>query len=169
MLARNGRRLDGLVAAGRVGGAHAVAQDCAAMIDGENRLGVKDMSIPVRRARPARHYVPVNTRGTGAVARLLPRWRFVLGASTPTTACGDDLRDARRATLLSIDTGSSEHKAPAAGEGCYTAYRWALEHAASSAPTPARVRWARQCGRHLPPWCRCRRATTVCNYPAADG
>jgi len=73
------------------------------MIDGRSRSAEGTVDTRPGRGHPR---APLRARqhpGHGAIARLLPRWRFVLATSTPTTAClSTDLPDAG-VHVLSID------------------------------------------------------------------
>jgi acetyl esterase len=141
LAAQRSAGLDGLVASSDVSVARTQLRKLAAMVDGEIAVGVKDVSIP----GPAgtirgRHYVPVNTRGTEPLLVFFHGGGFVLGdIDTHDGLCRLICRDAG-VHVLSIDYRlAPEHKAPAAGEDCYAAYRWALEHAAELGADPARV------------------------------
>jgi acetyl esterase len=87
----------------------------------------------------ARHYRPDNAAG----APLLVYYHgggFVVGdLDTHDSVCRRICRDAV-VHVLSVDYRlAPEHKAPAAAEDAYTAYRWALEHAAALGADPGRV------------------------------
>jgi len=141
LAAQRSAGLDGLVASWDVSVARTQLRKLAAMIDGEIAVGVKDMSIPGPAGTiRARHYVPVNTRGTEPLLVFFHGGGFVLGdIDTHDGLCRLICRDAG-VHVLSIDYRlAPEHKAPAAGEDCYAAYRWALQHAAELGADPARV------------------------------
>jgi acetyl esterase len=130
-----------LVASWDVSVARTQLRKLAAMVDGEIAVGVKEVSIPGPAGTiRARHYVPVNTRGTEPLLVFFHGGGFVLGdLDTHDGLCRLICRDAG-VHVLSIDYRlAPEHKAPAAGEDCYAAYRWALEHAAELGADPARV------------------------------
>ncbi|MBB5164805.1 alpha/beta hydrolase [Mycobacterium sp. AZCC_0083] len=141
LAAQRSAGLDGLVASWDVSVARTQLRKLAAMVDGEIAVGVKDVSIPGPACTiRARHYVPVNTRGTEPLLVFFHGGGFVLGdIDTHDGLCRLICRDAG-VHVLSIDYRlAPEHKAPAAGEDCYAAYRWALEHAAELGADPARV------------------------------
>jgi acetyl esterase len=141
LAAQRSAGLDGLVASWDVSVARTQLRKLAAMVDGEIAVGVKDVSIPgPAGAIRARHYVPVNTRGAEPLLVFFHGGGFVLGdIDTHDGLCRLICRDAG-VHVLSIDYRlAPEHKAPAAGEDCYAAYRWALEHAAELGADPARV------------------------------
>jgi acetyl esterase len=141
LAAQRSAGIEGLVASWDVSVARTQLRKLAAMVDGEIAVGVKDMSIPgPAGAIRARHYVPVNTRATEPLLVFFHGGGFVLGdIDTHDGLCRLICRDAG-VHVLSIDYRlAPEHKAPAAGEDCYAAYRWALEHAAELGADPARV------------------------------
>lgn len=133
--------LDGLVLTWDVAAARAQLSKLAAMIDPEIAVGVTDTSIPGPAGDiPVRHYVPVNSVGTEPLLVFFHGGGFVLGdIASHDGLCRLICRDAG-VHVLSIDYRlAPEHKAPAAVEDCYAAYRWALEHAAELGADPARV------------------------------
>jgi len=141
LAAQRSAGLDGLVASWDVSVARTQLRKLAAMVDGEIAVGVKELSIPGPAGTiRARHYAPVNTRGTEPLLVFFHGGGFVLGdLDTHDGLCRLTCRDAG-VHVLSIDYRlAPEHKAPAAGEDCYAAYRWALEHAAELGADPARV------------------------------
>jgi acetyl esterase len=141
LAAQRSAGLDGLVASWDVSVARTQLRKLAAMVDGEIAVGVKELSIPgPAGAIRARHYVPVNTHGTEPLLVFFHGGGFVLGdIDTHDGLCRLICRDAG-VHVLSIDYRlAPEHKAPAAVQDCYAAYRWALEHAAELGADPARV------------------------------
>ena len=141
LAAQRSAGLDGLVASQDVPVARQELRKLAAIVDGDISVGVKDMSIPgPAGAIRARHYLPVNTRGTEPLLVFFHGGGFVLGdLDTHDGLCRLLCRDAG-VHVLSIDYRlAPEHKAPAAGQDCYAAYRWALEHAAELGADPARI------------------------------
>jgi acetyl esterase len=152
LAAQRSAGIEGLVASWDVSVARTQLRKLAAMVDGEIAVGVKDMSIPgPAGAIRARHYVPVNavpvdssrersSEGTRPLLVFFHGGGFVIGdIETHDGLCRLICRDAG-VHVLSIDYRlAPEHKAPAAGEDCYAAYRWALEHAAELGADPARV------------------------------
>jgi acetyl esterase len=133
--------LDGLVASWDVSVARTQLVKLAAMVDAAIAVGVADISVPGPAGdMRARHYVPVNTVGTEPLLVFFHGGGFVLGdIETHDGLCRLICRDAG-VHVLSIDYRlAPEHKAPAAVQDCYAAYRWALEHAAELGADPARV------------------------------
>jgi acetyl esterase len=141
LAAQRSAGLDGLVASSDIPVARTELRKLAAMVDADIAVGVKNLSIPGA-AGPirARHYTPVNTRGTEPLLVFFHGGGFVLGdLDTHDGLCRLICRDAG-VHVLSIDYRlAPEHKAPAGVEDCYAAYRWALEHAAELGADPARV------------------------------
>jgi acetyl esterase len=141
LAAQRSAGLDGLVASRDVPVARRELRKLAAIVDGDISVGVKDMSIPgPAGAIRARHYVPVNTSGTEPLLVFFHGGGFVVGdLDTHDGLCRLLCRDAGM-HVLSIDYRlAPEHKAPAAGQDCYAAYRWALEHAAELGADPTRI------------------------------
>jgi acetyl esterase len=141
LAAQRSAGIDGLVASRDIPVARRELRKLAAIIDGDISVGVKDMSIPGPAGTiRARHYLPVNTRGTEPLLVFFHGGGFVLGdLDTHDGLCRLLCRDAG-VHVLSIDYRlAPEHKAPAAGQDCYAAYRWALEHAAELGADPARI------------------------------
>jgi acetyl esterase len=141
LAAQRSAGLDGLVASRDVSVARTELRKLAAMVDGDISVGVKNLSIPGP-AGPigARHYTPVNTRGTEPLLVFFHGGGFVLGdLDTHDGLCRLICRDGG-VHVLSVDyRRAPEHAAPAAGEDCYAAYRWALENAAELGADPERV------------------------------
>jgi len=141
LAAQRSAGLDGLVASWDVSVARAQLVKLAAMVDAAIAVGVADISVPGPAGdMRARHYVPVNTVGTEPLLVFFHGGGFVLGdIETHDGLCRLICRDAG-VHVLSIDYRlAPEHKAPAAVQDCYAAYRWALEHAAELGADPARV------------------------------
>jgi acetyl esterase len=146
LAAQRSAGLDGLVASRDVPVARTELRKLAAMVDVDISVGVEDVSIPgPAGTMRARHYLPVNTvpingSGTEPLLVFFHGGGFVIGdLDTHDGLCRLICRDAG-VHVLSIDYRlAPEHKAPAAGEDCYAAYRWALEHAAELGADPARV------------------------------
>jgi acetyl esterase len=134
LAAQRSAGLTGLVASSDVPTARTQLRKLAAIIDPAIAVGVTDVSIPgPAGAIRARHYVPVNTQGQGPAPLLVffHGGGFVIGSiETHDGLCRLICRDAG-VHVLSIDYRlAPEHKAPAAMTDCYTAYKWALDHAA---------------------------------------
>ncbi|MCW2557014.1 MAG: Alpha/beta hydrolase fold-3 [Mycobacterium sp.] len=141
LAAQRSAGINGLVASWDLEVARTQLRKLAGMVDGDISVGVKDMSVPGPEGPiGARHYTPVNTRGTEPLLVFFHGGGFVLGdLDTHDGLCRLICRDAG-VHVLSIDYRlAPEHKAPAAGEDCYAAYRWALEHAAELGADPERV------------------------------
>jgi acetyl esterase len=141
LAAQRSAGLDGLVASRDVPVARTELRKLAGMVDVDISVGVENVSIPgPAGTMRARHYVPVNTSGTEPLLVFFHGGGFVIGdLDTHDGLCRLICRDAG-VHVLSIDYRlAPEHKAPAAGEDCYAAYRWALEHAAELGADPARV------------------------------
>jgi acetyl esterase len=141
LAAQRSAGLDGLVASRDISVARTELRKLATMVDGDISVGVKNLSIPGP-VGPigVRHYTPVNTRGTEPLLVFFHGGGFVLGdLDTHDGLCRLICRDGG-VHVLSVDYRlAPEHKAPAAGEDCYAAYRWALEHAAELGADPERV------------------------------
>jgi acetyl esterase len=88
----------------------------------------------------ARHYRPAGTSDPAPLLVFFHGGGFVFGdLDTHDSACRLICRDAG-VHVLAIDYRlAPEHKAPAAVEDCYAAYRWAREHAAGLGADPRRV------------------------------
>jgi len=141
LAAQRSAGMKGVVASWDLSVARTQLRKLAAMVDADVAVGVKDMSIPgPAGAIRARHYVPVNTVGAEPLLVFFHGGGFVIGdIDTHDGLCRLICRDAR-VQVLSIDYRlAPEHKAPAAVQDCYAAYRWALEHAAELGADPARV------------------------------
>ncbi len=145
LAAQSASGVSGLVASSDLSVARAQLDKLAAMLDPGIAVGVKEMSIP----GPAgdirvRHYVPVNDPanlvGSEPLLVFFHGGGFVVGdLETHDGVCRLICRDAG-VHVLAVDYRlAPEHKAPAAVEDCYAAYRWALEHAAELGADPQRV------------------------------
>lgn len=103
----------------------------AALLRATTLVGqVRDFEIPGPSAPiPVRHYRPSGD-AIGALLVFFHGGGFVVGdLDTHDQACRQTCRDAR-IPVLSVDYRlAPEHKAPAAVEDCFAAYRWAVEHA----------------------------------------
>ncbi|MCW2731147.1 MAG: lip2 6 [Mycobacterium sp.] len=155
--------VNGLVASSDVTVARSQLRKLSAFIAPDIAVGVREVSIPGPAGQlRARHYLPVNARGSELVDSSRERSSepvdssrerssepllvffhgggFVIGdLETHDGLCRLMCRDAG-VHVLAIDYRlAPEHPAPAAVEDCYAAYRWALEHAAELGADPARV------------------------------
>ncbi|WP_082939967.1 alpha/beta hydrolase [Mycolicibacterium peregrinum] len=111
----------------------------AAMMTARIRADVTEMSIPGPAGPiPARRYVPDGTGSPGTSALLLyfHGGGFVIGdLDTHDNLCRLICRDGG-IQVISVDYRlAPEHKAPAAVDDAYAAYRWALDHAAGLGAT----------------------------------
>ncbi len=146
LTAQRASGVNGLVASSDVAVARSQLRKLAAMIDPAIAVGVTDITIPgAAGAIRARHYVPVNSVPVNSPepAPLLVFFHgggFVIGdIDTHDGLCRLLCRDAG-VHVLSVDYRlAPEHQAPAAAEDCYTAYQWALQHAAELGADPTRI------------------------------
>jgi acetyl esterase len=131
LAAQRASRVNGLVASRDLTVARRQLRKLAAKIDPAIAVGVTDTSIPgPAGAIRARHYVPVNSPELAPLLVFFHGGGFVIGGIETHAAVH----------VLSIDYRlAPEHKAPAASEDCYAAYRWALQHAAELGADPTRV------------------------------
>jgi acetyl esterase/lipase len=129
--------MGGLVADFRPDGGVAASRDqlrtLTAMLSPPIRADVSEMSIPGPAGPiPARHYVPEGSGATPVSALLLffHGGGFVLcDLDTHDSLCRLICRDGG-IQVLSVDYRlAPEHKAPAAADDAYAAYRWVLQHA----------------------------------------
>ena len=117
----------------------AALRSTAAMMKVRIDADVSEISIPGPAGPiPARRYVPDGT-GSPATSALLLYFHgggFVLGdLDTHDSLCRLICRDGG-IQVISVDYRlAPEHKAPAAVDDAYTAYRWALDHAAGLGAT----------------------------------
>jgi acetyl esterase len=129
----------GLVSSDDPAAARTQMRTLAAMLNADIRCRVDELSIPGPAGTiPARHYRPA-----GPDAALLVFYHgggFVIGdIDTHDALCRLICRDAG-VHVLSVDYRlAPEHKAPAAVDDAYTAYRWALAHAAELGADAGRV------------------------------
>jgi acetyl esterase len=111
-------------------------------------VGIDDLVIPGPAGDiPARYYSPVNTPfdtpfegGSGHLLVFYHGGGWVLGdLDTHDMLCRLTCRDAG-IHVLSIDYRlAPEHRAPAAVEDAYAAYKWAHDHAAELGASPGRI------------------------------
>ena len=138
----------GLVASHDPAVARAQLRALAGMLDIDIEVGVSDLSIagaagPI----PSRHYRPrdagFEVAGPAAPAPLLVFYHgggFVIGdLDTHDGLCRLIARDAGVHVLSVGYRLAPEHKAPAAVEDAFAAYRWATDHAAELGADPGRV------------------------------
>ncbi|MUL80571.1 MULTISPECIES: alpha/beta hydrolase [unclassified Mycolicibacterium] len=117
----------------------AALRSTAAMLKARIRADVTDISIPGPAGSiPARRYVPDGTGSPTTPALLLyfHGGGFVIGdLDTHDSLCRLICRDGG-IQVVSVDYRlAPEHKAPAALDDAYAAYRWALDHAAGLGAT----------------------------------
>lgn len=149
LAAQRSAGVNGLVASSDVAVARSQLQKLSSMIDSGVAVDVENGSIPGPAGPlPVRRYTPADAatgerRVDGSSAPLLVFFHgggFVVGdLDTHDGLCRLLCRDAG-VHVLAVDYRlAPEHPAPAAVDDCYTAYRWALEHAAEFGADPARV------------------------------
>lgn len=139
----------GLVASDDLAVARGQLRKLAGLVDSDVAVGVRDISIPgPAGAMRARHYIPVNdipvndqsASGPEPLLVFFHGGGFVIGdLETHDGLCRLICRDAGVHVLALDYRLAPEHKAPAAIEDCYAAYRWAVEHAAELGADPQRV------------------------------
>jgi acetyl esterase/lipase len=138
-------RVGGLVASADIAVARTQLRKLAAIIAPPIAVGVTDIALPGP-AGPmrARHYIPVDVPIDTVPAEPLLVFFHGGGFSIGDIETHDGLcrllcRDAG-VHVLSVDYRlAPEHKAPAAVQDCYAAYRWALEHATELGADPTRI------------------------------
>jgi acetyl esterase len=134
-------RVGGLVASADIAVARTQLRKLAAIIAPPIAVGVTDIALPGP-AGPmrARHYVPVNTVSAEPLLLFFHGGGFSIGdIETHDGLCRLLCRDAG-VHVLSVDYRlAPEHKAPAALQDSYAAYRWALEHATELGADPTRI------------------------------
>ena len=131
----------GLVASDDVVVAREQLGKISATIDARISVDTRDLELPgPAGAIRARHYVPDVATGTAPLLVFFHGGGFVVGdLETHDGLCRLICRDAG-VHVLAIDYRlAPEHKAPAAGEDCYAAYRWAVEHADELGVDPSRI------------------------------
>jgi acetyl esterase len=141
LAAQRASGVGGLVASDDLAVARSQLRRLSGFVDSGVAVGVRDISIPgPAGAMRARHYVPVNTIGSEPLLVFFHGGGFVVGdLETHDGLCRLMCRDAG-VHVLAIDYRlAPEHKAPAAVEDCYAAYRWAVEHATELGADPQRV------------------------------
>ncbi|WP_422748410.1 alpha/beta hydrolase [Mycobacterium sp. WMMD1722] len=133
--------LGGLVASPDVAVAREQLRITSAMFVAEVRADVTELSIPgPAGALRARHYRPTGASGRLPLLVFYHGGGFVVGdLDTHDDLCRLISRDGGMG-VLSVDYRlAPEHKAPAAADDAYAAYRWALEHAAELEAEPERI------------------------------
>lgn len=134
-------RVGGLVASADIAVARSQLRRLAAIIAPPIAVGVADLALPGP-AGPmrARHYTPVNTVPVEPLLVFFHGGGFSVGdIETHDGLCRLLCRDGG-VHVLSVDYRlAPEHKAPAALQDCYAAYRWALEHATELGADPTRI------------------------------
>src|SRR3984957_236655 len=103
-------------------------------------VGVSDLSIPGSAGQiPARHYRPVTAKPTPLLVFYHGGGWTIGDLDTHDALCRLTCRDAD-VHVLSVDYRlAPEHRAPAAVEDAYAAFRWAHEHAADLGAIPDKV------------------------------
>ncbi|HEY6575229.1 MAG TPA: alpha/beta hydrolase [Mycobacterium sp.] len=134
-------RVGGLVASADIAVARTQLRKLAAIIAPAIAVGVTDIALPGP-AGPmrARHYIPVTTVSAEPLLLFFHGGGFSIGdIETHDGLCRLLCRDAG-VHVLSVDYRlAPEHKAPAALQDSYAAYRWALEHATELGADPTRI------------------------------
>jgi acetyl esterase/lipase len=103
-------------------------------------VGVSDLSIPGSAGQiPARHYRPVTAKPTPLLVFYHGGGWTIGDLDTHDALCRLTCRDAD-VHVLSVDYRlAPEHRAPAAVDDAYAAFRWAHEHAADLGAIPDKV------------------------------
>lgn len=138
---RASRVSSGLVASNDIPAARAQLRKLAAVMDSGVSVGVRDVMVPGPAGDiPARHYAPVNTRGSEPLLVFYHGGGFVIGdLETHDAPCRLICRDAG-VHVLSVDYRlAPEHPAPAGIDDCYAAYRWTRDNASALGADPERV------------------------------
>ncbi|OFJ54716.1 alpha/beta hydrolase [Mycolicibacterium grossiae] len=138
---QNASGVSGLVASDDVTVARAQLRALAKKIDPAIAVDVAELTVPGPAGDlGARHYAPPGSTGGEPLLVFFHGGGFVVGdLDTHDALCRLLCRDAG-VHVLSVDYRlAPEHKAPAAGEDCYAAYRWAVAHAADLGADPARI------------------------------
>lgn len=143
LAAQRAAGLGGLVASDDVTVARRQLRITAAMFPArvDVDVDVAEVTIPgPAGAIPARHYRPTGTTGDLPLLVFYHGGGFVIGdLDTHDELCRLIARDGEIG-VLSVDYRlAPEHKAPAAADDAYAAYRWAHEHAAELKAQPARI------------------------------
>lgn len=138
---QNASGVSGLVASDDVTVARAQLRALAKKIDPAIAVDVAELTVPGPDGDlGARHYAPPGGTGGEPLLVFFHGGGFVVGdLDTHDALCRLLCRDAG-VHVLSVDYRlAPEHKAPAAGEDCYAAYRWAVAHAADLGADAARI------------------------------
>lgn len=142
-LLRIGQRATGIqgLVAGDVGKTRSRARATAAMIGGtEVGVEVKELTIPGPAGPiPARHYRPARDRGAPLLVYYHGGGFVIADLDVYEAVCRLICRDAGVHVLSVGYRLAPEHKAPAALDDAFAAYRWALEHAAEMGADGHRV------------------------------
>lgn len=111
-----------------------------AMGGAEIGVDVEDLTIPGPAGPiPARHYRPADSEGAALLVYFHGGGFAIADLDVYEALCRLIARDAH-VQVLSVDYRlAPEHKAPAALDDAYAAYRWAVEHAADLGADPDRV------------------------------
>jgi acetyl esterase len=133
--------LNALVASSDVGVARAQLRKLARVITAAIAVDVTEPTLPGPAGPlPARHYAPIAASGPAPLLVFFHGGGFVVGdLQTHDALCRLICRDAEVHVLSVAYRLAPEHKAPAAVEDAYAAYRWAVEHAAELGADPDRI------------------------------
>lgn len=141
LAAQRAAGLGGLVASDEVAVARHQLRITAAMFPARIDADVRDLTIPGPAGPiPARHYRPRGVTGDLPLLVFYHGGGFVIGdLDTHDELCRLIARDGGLG-VLSVDYRlAPEHKAPAAADDAYGAFRWAYDHAADLGAQPARI------------------------------
>lgn len=108
---------------------------------GDQRVRATDLAIPAPGgARRARHYVPPDGNGDGALVVYFHGGGFVLGDLESHDGICRDLASGAGVAVLAVDYRlAPEHPFPAGVEDAWTAITWAHEHAGALGADPGRL------------------------------
>lgn len=141
LAAQRAAGLGGLVASDDVTVARRQLRITSAMFPVRVDVDVENLTLPGPAGLiPARHYRPKAATGDLPLLVFYHGGGFVIGdLDTHDELCRLICRDGE-VGVLSVDYRlAPEHKAPAAADDAYAAYRWASEHAADLRADPARI------------------------------
>ncbi|MDY6869926.1 MAG: alpha/beta hydrolase [Actinomycetota bacterium] len=141
LAAQRAAGISGLVASDDVAVSRRQLAITAGMLPANIVCDVTELSIPgPAEAIPARLYRPTTSDAGSALLVFYHGGGFVIGdLDTHDDLCRLICRDGG-ITVLSVDYRlAPEHKAPAAADDAYAAFRWATEHAAELGVDPDRI------------------------------
>ena len=133
--------IEGLAAGNDVAASRALMRESLLGFAGPQvHVGVSDLSIPGSGGQiPARHYRPVTAKPTPLLVFYHGGGWTIGDLDTHDALCRLTCRDAD-VHVLSVDYRlAPEHRAPAAVDDAYAAFRWAHEHAADLGAIPDKV------------------------------